>query len=361
MCKTSIFLCVALAVLISLPTTNAAEELKFEHALVSYTGIDKPYAQAIGRIVSTARDTAVDKFAFDMPDVIRVEANVDADGQVKLFNDGADHIFLTVRSPDNLLKPATSGVYNVYGLCHEMGHMAMYRLIPDHSWITGDGAEGWAHYMGSRLVDAVYAKQGPDLWPDRYDYIEDGTKRLEKQLSSQKPSSMAKAAGLWKQLAGIVGDKKIAPIFRAWGQCKFDPADPAADLGKALSANAGEQAGQWWEDAQDILILKRAKSKLAADTAEEGKLSGNGHELAYDDGKSAGQNSFAGSGHAVRFEAPSDSTYLTEVRIYGTATECPPRPRKTSTSGCAIKISRPLPTTRSPTPSFRAEIRAGLP
>ncbi len=254
--------------------------------------------------------------------------NVDADGQVNLFNDGADHIFLTIRSQDNLLKPGTSGVYQIYGLCHEVGHMAMYRLIPDHSWITGDGAEGWAHYMGSCLVDAVYAKQGADLWPDRYDYIEDGTKRLDKQLSSQKASESAKAAGAWKKLAGIVGDKKIAPIFRAWGQCKFDPADPGKDLGKALSANAGEQAGPWWDDAQDILILKRGKSKVTAETADEGKLSGKTHELAHDDGKSAGQNSLAGGGHAVRFEAPNDSSYLTEVRIYGARYGMPAPPKE---------------------------------
>ncbi len=201
-------------VLLILSVTHAAEEFKSDHVIVSYTGIDKAYASAIGRIVSTARDAAVEKFAFDMPDIIRVEVNLNADGQANLFNDGADHIFLTIRSQENLLKPSTSGVYQIYGLCHEVGHMAMYRLIPDHSWLSGDGAEGWAHYMGSRLVDAVYAKLGSDLWPDRYDYIEDGTKRLDKQLSSQKASSSAKAAGAWKKLDGIVGDKKIAPIFR---------------------------------------------------------------------------------------------------------------------------------------------------
>jgi hypothetical protein len=328
MCRTSVSLCIALAVLITASTIRAAEEVKFEHAVVSYTGIDKPYAEAIARIVSTARDAAVDKFAFDMPETIRVEVNLDADGQVNLFNDGADHIFLTIRSKDNLLKPATSGVYNVYGFCHEVGHMAMYRLIPDHSWLTGDGAESWAHYMGSRLVDVVYAKQGANLWPDRYDYIEDGTKRLDKQLSSAKAGSSSKAAGLWKQLDGIVGDKKIAPIFRAWGQSKIDAADPAAELGKALTASAGEQAGQWWDDAQDALIQKREKSKVAADTADEGKLSGKTHELAHDDGKSAGQNSFAGGGHAVRFEAPNESSYLTEVRIYGARYGLPAPPKE---------------------------------
>ncbi len=46
-------LCAALAVLLTLSTTCVGEEIKSEHAIVSYTGIDKAYAQAIGRIVST--------------------------------------------------------------------------------------------------------------------------------------------------------------------------------------------------------------------------------------------------------------------------------------------------------------------
>lgn len=319
--------CAALIVLVSSPVLIAAEEFKLDHVVVSYSGTSKAYAEAIGRTVETARNAAAEKFGFDMPKTIQVEITVDPNAQVRLFNDGADHIFLTIRSEDNLLKPGTSGVYQLYGMCHEVGHMAMYRLIHDHSWMTSEAAEGWANYMGSRLVDVVYAKQGADLWPDRYDYREDGMKRLEKQLSVEKPTKMAKAAGAWKQLAGIVGDKNIAPIFRAWGQAKFDPADPGEEMGKILLANSSEQAGPWWDDAREILILKRGKSKVAADTVEENKLSGKSVELAHDDGKSAGKSSIAGSGHAVRFKAPGQSSYVTEVRIYGSRYGQPAPPK----------------------------------
>ena len=40
-------------------------------------------------------------------------------------------------------------------------------------------------------------------------------------------------------------------------------------------------------------------------------------ELAHDDGISAGKRSVAGSGHAVRFEAPGNDYYLTAVRVFG--------------------------------------------
>lgn len=320
--------CVVLAIFALPSAAFTAEELKLDHVVVSYSGISKAYAEAIGRTVARARYVAVGQFRFDMPETIHVEITVDPDGKVQLFNDGADRIFLTIRSDENLRKPGTSGVYNIYGMCHEVGHMAMYRLIRDHSWLKGEGAEGWADYMGSRLVDAVYAKEGADLWPDRYDYSEEGTKRLEKKLSAEKLTTMAKAAGAWKQLAAIIGDKNIAPIFRAWGETKIDPADPAESLGKALADKSSEQTGQWWSDAQEILILKRAKSKVAADTVEENKLTGKTRELANDDGKEAGKRSMAGGGHAVRFQAPNDSCYVTEVRIYGSRYGLPAPPKE---------------------------------
>lgn len=318
----------ALAFLVLSSAAFAAEELKLDHVVVSYGGISKEYAQAIGRTAATARDIAIGQFGFDMPEVIHVEIVVDPDKPVRLYNDGQDHIFLTIRSEENLHKPSVTGIYNIYGMCHEVGHMTMYRLIRDHSWLKSEAAEGWAHYIGSRLVDGVYAKEGGDLWPDRYDYIEDGTKRLEKHLSSATPMSMVKVAGAWKQLANIVGDKGIAPIFRAWDKVNFDPANPAEGLGEALSENASEQTQQWWSDAQDLLVIKRAESNVKSDTIEEDKLSGKTRELAHDDGKQSGKRSIAGGGHAVRFKAPNDSCYVTEVRIYGSRYGLPSPPKE---------------------------------
>jgi hypothetical protein len=307
----------SLIVLVVSPAFIFAEELTLDHVVVSYTGISKAYADAIGRTVSGARVAAVEQFGLDMPDKINVDIKVDANEQVRLFNDGADRIFLTIRSEENLLKPGRSGIFNIYGMCHEVGHIAMYRLITDHSWLKSEGAEGWAHYMGSRLIDIIYAKEGGDLWPDRYDYSEDGMKRLEKDLTAEKPSSLAKGADAWKKLDGIVGDKKIATIIRAWGKAKIDPADPEKGLEKPLLANASEQTQQWWDDSKDVLVLVRAKSNVTAEKVDEKQLAAKTHQLIQDDGKEVGKKSIAGGGHAVRFQTPNDSSYLTEVRIYG--------------------------------------------
>jgi hypothetical protein len=319
---------VAAAAMVALPgVAAAAGQLKLDHVVVSYDGIGKAYAEAIGRTVAAARNTAVEQFAFDMPDTITVSVTVDPKGNVGLMNDGQDHFMLTVRSEQDLRKPSTTGTFHLYGMCHEVGHLAMYRLIRDHSWMTSDAAEGWAHYMGSRLVDAVYAKEGPDLWPDRYDYREDGMKRLARQWQNAKDEVRGPVA--WQRLSQIVGDQGVAPIFRAWGKAEFDPADPADGMGKALLADSSTaRAAPWWVQSKELLVLKRPKSKVAAETAEEKQLAGQSRELAHDDGKAADKASFAGGGHAVRFEVPGDNWYVTEVRIHGSRYGNPAAPKE---------------------------------
>jgi hypothetical protein len=300
--------------LLAWPTTLVgAERYEREHVVVTYDGISRSYAEAIGRAVAAARQEAVDHYGFDMPATIQIAVNVDPQGQVRLFNDGQDRFNLMVRSEKDLHKPSESGIFHLYGMCHEVGHLAMYRLVRNHSWMTSEAAEGWAQYLGSQLVDAVYAKEGAELWPDRYDYREDGMKRLREQ------GVKAKGPVAWHKLTKIVGDKGIAPIFRAWDKTTFDPADPAIALGKALqTASAKEETAVWWDASKELFVHKRPKSAVVAHTADATRLAGGSRELAQDDGKPADRSSIAGGGHAVRFESPDGESYLTEVRIHGT-------------------------------------------
>lgn len=298
-----------------------------DHVEITAEGIDDAYAQALARTAEAARAAAIEKFGFDMPAKIRISAAVKPGEKTRLYTDGRDRFFLIVSSPAKLRKPAESGVFNLYGMCHEMGHLAMYRLIGDHSWMTGEAAEAWAHYLGSRLVDEVYAREGGDLWPDRYDYRADGMKRLERQLAGSPSESQP--AGLWMKLAEIAGDRGIAPIFRAWGAARIDPADPAPALREALTeANSNPALMAWWSNAEPVFVAKRPKSDVGAETIEPGELSGGPVELANDDGVAAGKSSIAGSGHAVRFEAPDGEWYLTSVSLHGSRYGYPSAPNE---------------------------------
>jgi len=296
----------------------AAPALPADHVVVEATGVGEPYVAAIARTVSSARALAVEQFGFDLPDSISVLIRCAPGEPTRLWTDGQDRICLTVPSEAHLRRPAASGIFHLYGLCHEVGHLAQYRLIPRHDWMTSAAAEGWAHYLGSRLVDGVYAREGADLWPDLYDYRADGMARLKQQLAGPRRDDTVAGAGLWMDLAAAVGDKGVAPLLRAWGQVRPNPADPGPALGQALrAASPDPRVAAWWKTAEPVLVLKRPRSGFASQTVSPKDLAGRPAELALDDGTAAGKASLAGSGHAVRFEAAGDGWCVTAVAVHG--------------------------------------------
>ena len=325
---------ILITMLLSCPLCAYGDEKVFRTngAVVSYDGISEEYAEAIAATVATARDVAIEAWRFNMPKTISVTVRADRRGRVRLFNDGQDRFSLTVRSERDLRKPAASGIFQIYGLCHEVGHLGMFRAIRDHSWMTTVAAEGWAHYVGSRIVDAVHARKGESLFElvaHPFQGLADGTRRLNAQLSDKKPLPIVKGAAIWKELVEIVGDKGVAPIFAAWGKAKIDPTDPGAALRKALLAtNEDKRLAKWWNKAEPLMVLKRPRSGFVARRAKPTELTGKPIEHAHDDGAAAGKNSIAGSGHGVRFKVVGDSWYLTSVRIHGSRYGRPRPPKE---------------------------------
>jgi hypothetical protein len=310
-------------------TAFAAEQsYRADHVAATGRNFPPAYANAICRTAAAARAVTVEQFGFDMPETIQIDLVCDPSQSVRLFNDGKDHIYLTVKSEKDLLKPDQSHIFQIYGICHEIGHLAMYRVVRNHSWLTTAGAEGWAHYIGSRIVDRVYEVEKDKLWPDPYDYRADGMARLKKQLADPRPSTVAQGAQMWMQLAEIVTDKGLAAVLKKWGAAQIDPQDPAPAVREALQVAQDPQLAQWWNKAEPILVFKRPKSAIAARTASRGELSGKPIELSHDDGTQTGKRSIAGTGHAVRFSVKGDVWYLTGVRIYGSRYGLPKPPQE---------------------------------
>ncbi|HUS45281.1 MAG TPA: hypothetical protein VM219_04530 [Phycisphaerae bacterium] len=297
--------------------SHADEQVyRTDHVAVTYSDISEQHAEAIARAVEAARAVAVETFTFDMPETIHVSVRLDQ--SVRLFNDGQDRFFLTVRAERDLRKPQTTGIFHIYGLCHEIGHLAQYRPIKNRGWMTTAAAEGWAHYVGSRLVDAVYEREGPDLWPDKYDYRADGMARLKRQIAAARRDEADDGAALWMELAEIVGDKGIAPIFKSWGDAKTDPTDPGPTLKKVLLAGRSDKPLKaWWQKAEPVLVAKREKSMFVTKQFGPKDLAGRPVALKYDDGTPSGKSSMAGGGHAVRFKTAAEGWCVTAVAVYG--------------------------------------------
>ena len=231
------------AVIVALATYPAeAKTAEAPHVRVTYDGIDANQADAIAQMLSAAREAYARDFGFDMPETVICTITCGPGEPVRLYNDGNDRLFLSLPSKDKLAKPSVSGVSNLYGLCHELGHVAMYRLLADRDWLSGGGgAEGWAHFAGSVVVDAVYQAKGERLWPDPYDYRADGSARLARQRQDARPDDVVKGAGQWQDLEAIIGRKAFPGLFKEWQAAKIDAAKPDAAIGRARPAAPGEE------------------------------------------------------------------------------------------------------------------------
>ena len=204
---------------------SLAADADTPHVEVSAKGFPDAYQAAVARTIESARQVCIDQYGFDMPEVIHLNADLGPKNTVRLFNDGADRFSLSVKTEQNLKRPKTSGIFHIYGLCHEVAHLAMYRPIRDHSWLTTAGAEGWAHWLGSQIVDAVYEQHGEDLWPDKYYYREDGTRRLNRQLAASEPTETVRVPVSRRPIVwAVVGGEQrpatsssVSPFaFRTW-------------------------------------------------------------------------------------------------------------------------------------------------
>lgn len=320
----------ALSPLLVPTTAFAANVVTAPHVRLECEGIPPEPADAVTATIVAARAIYTQDFRFDMPQTVFASVKCGPDQRTRLFTDGKDSLFLTLSSPDKLARPARSGCFNLYGMCHELGHMAMYRTLKDRDWMTSAAAEGWAHYAGSVVVDRVFAAKGESLWHDPYDYRRDGTARLERQLAMKKPSPTARGAGQWQKLETIIGPAGFARLFAAWQAAGIDaarPSDALLDEATKLYPEKKQALNNWWQSADPLFVEPRSVSTFQEVRIDSRRLTGEPIELAFDDDASEGSKSIAGSGHARRFSSPgAGEWYVRAVSVYGLryGTRAPP-------------------------------------
>jgi hypothetical protein len=155
--------------------------------------------------------------------------------------EGDNSICLELETPRHLDPPSRSGYFQLYGMCHELGHIAWQTNMHGLYIFNWDGMEGWAHYIGSILVDRLYELKGPSLWFEEYDYRADGTARLRKSLSGN-PTNLDRAAGAFLRLEEIVGRQRIPKLF-----------PPLWDAAHTLSYGMR----MWWRSNSDLMTERR--------------------------------------------------------------------------------------------------------
>jgi len=279
--------------------------------------VDNAHARALAETLGAARDVYV-ALGFDMPDTVNLSITCGGDS-ANLFTDGYDQLFLSIKSIDDLAPPAKSGVFNIYGMSHELGHIAMYRILKNRDWMTDAAAEGWAHYIGSDVVDSVFAAKGTSLWPEQYDYLQDGTARLQKDTSSKFPSDVAVAAAQWQALGSIIGPRNFVSLFSAWQTASITSTRPWKTLLPAiqkLQPRSETTLNDWWKGAGPILVIR--VSEVRADQVSPKVLSGQIVELPAKSGTETNHASIGGGGEGRKFTLPdAGDLFITSVSVYG--------------------------------------------
>ncbi len=81
-----------------------------------------------------------------MPDTVSITVPIDPPCRPALFDDGQERITLNLPLEAMLERPTHRGWCTIYGMSHELGHMAMYRLLPQQraGWMSHGAAESWA-------------------------------------------------------------------------------------------------------------------------------------------------------------------------------------------------------------------------
>jgi len=310
------------------PELPPADTIVFKKpgVIVRTTRIDEAYGQAFAAILSEARREYENIFGFSLPETIVLEARREPKRNVRLWTDGNSHMFLTISSQRQLAPSPRSGIFNIYGMCHELGHIVMYRGMKNQVGLPDGVGEGWAHYAGSVVVDVVAERLGRKIWPEPYDVKSaEGLLRLQNQVERADWSNLdatKRAAKVFYEIEKKHGRKMVgATLSRALSQQPSGKELMPLVVRSLRELSADATAGDWipkevlvpeikW-NVKDRQVNDEFFSDARMLTDKTGIL------LYYDDGTAEGKQSIAGSGHAVLFQRPEENRLIDRIDVFG--------------------------------------------
>ncbi|MHC4598306.1 MAG: hypothetical protein ACYS47_04810 [Planctomycetota bacterium] len=311
---------------------SLAGEKADNHVVVVNDGVEEAYEKAIETLVETAWRGYVEDLKLPMPELITVNLSLDPGNRLRLFTDGKSQIFLDLNSMAQLRPCTESGVFNLYGFCHELGHIAMYHRLKTVDGIHSAVAEAWPTVTGAIVCDYVYSKKGKKLWPVPFDYKRhEGTARIRasmKKLASgrRKPSDhdlavkgfwnlylVAKKKKFFKAFDASLKDRptgdRFLPLFlgelkKACGKRRLPEFFPERFMKKSFS----------WDPKPPDLEAEATFRDLKIEKGRKG-----GQVLCYfvSDPDPENRVSSAGTGYFQLFRLPSESGKLLSIEVFG--------------------------------------------
>lgn len=246
--KTIFTLTILAAVMLMAVWNDGFAQLKYETGQVSVISdfVDKATVKSLALTLDEARSIAVNS-GFKMADRINLHVIKNPEiGKIILFNDGCRNIFLFYPDEFSFNSKILHNNTNTYGLCHEVGLMALNSVplkTDDFSFFI---LEGWAQVFASVTNDIIYEKYGKNLWKDGLDYRKFGMKRLLGNHNDRTICCQIKAG--WLELFGKIGFCNISQFMANLELIVKKTNDPKQAFAKAVSFHLQASDAQKWID-----------------------------------------------------------------------------------------------------------------
>jgi hypothetical protein len=291
---------------------------------VRYAGFDEKHAEAFGKILEEALKV-YESHGFKMPRKATLEARIDP-SSTELWTDGESQMFLHLKSKELLAPSTRTGVFNIYGVCHELGHIAMYRSMENLMGLPQGVGEGWAHYAGSVVVTEVAGRLGKSIWPEYYDIAEvEGIGRLKRAAEEAKPwdkmEPTSRAALVFYRIETDYGrDKLAAAMTAALAERPTGKAIMPLLLSKLRTVTCNPTAADWAPESVLVPHVEwQTKERNPGDdffADQKVEEDGGGIWLFYDGGGMGDKLSMSGAAQTVLFRSPEGSWQLDGMKLF---------------------------------------------
>ena len=309
--------------------------LELPRVIVRYARFDRIHAEALGKILEEALKV-YESLGFKMPAEVTLEAEIDP-SRTQLWTDGESQMFLHLKSKEVLAPAPRTDVYNIYGMCHELGHIAMYRNMKNLMGLPAGVGEGWAHYAGSVVVTEVAARLGKSIWPEYYDVAEvEGMGRLKRESQTAKPwdklDANARAALVFYRMETEFGRTKLASAMTAALAERPSGKDlMPLMLAKLRKTTANSTAADWIPESVLVPHVEWTTKERQSDEGffadQKNEPDTTGLWLGYDDGTMEDKRSMSGSAETVLFRLPEGSWQLDGIKLFSSryGADAPPK------------------------------------
>ncbi len=178
-----------------------------------------PYRAALVAVADAARGSARTQLGTELP-TVRIRVVPTSPGAEVLAAVPPETVHLAVSDPRQL-RPPPAGGNTIYGVCHEIGHLVLARVLPPGRQLPVVWDEAFAHLLAVEiLLPAVWAAHGPQLWPDPYpDYL---TRELDLPeepdgLLHGSIATLERTTGHLRDIAAGIGVAGLLATLRSLG------------------------------------------------------------------------------------------------------------------------------------------------